>query len=45
MTRYLTYPTELAESLLTLDAKQEQLLQDETALKTLFGEMLHMCLW
>jgi hypothetical protein len=35
----------LAESLLALDDKQEELLQDETALKTLFGEMLHMCLW
>ncbi|PVF95112.1 DUF89 domain-containing protein [Serendipita vermifera] len=35
----------LAASLLDLDKKKEELLGDEAALKALFGEMLHMCLW
>ncbi|CAG7851125.1 Protein-glutamate O-methyltransferase SPCC1393.13 {ECO:0000250/UniProtKB:Q9H993} {ECO:0000250/UniProtKB:Q9H993} [Serendipita indica DSM 11827] len=35
----------LAETLLDLQSKREELAKDEAALKTLFGEMLHMCLW
>ncbi|KAG8802170.1 hypothetical protein FRC18_007625, partial [Serendipita sp. 400] len=35
----------LAQSLLELDSQKEKLSNDEDALKTLFGEILHMCLW
>ncbi|KAG8823876.1 hypothetical protein FRC17_009233 [Serendipita sp. 399] len=36
---------QLARTLLELDSQKEELLGDEDALRVLFGEMLHMCLW
>jgi hypothetical protein len=35
----------LAETIIALDEQKYELQKDETALKTLLGEMMHMCLW
>lgn len=35
----------LAETIIGLDEQKDQLKKDETALRTLLGEMMHMCLW
>lgn len=35
----------LAETMIALDEQKDELQKDETALKTLLGEMMHMCLW
>ena len=35
----------LAETIIALDEQKDELQKDETALKTLLGEMMHMCLW
>jgi len=35
----------LAETIIALDEQKYELQKDEAALKTLLGEMMHMCLW
>lgn len=35
----------LAETIIALDEQKDELQKDEAALKTLLGEMMHMCLW
>ena len=35
----------LAETIIALDDQKDELQKDEAALKTLLGEMMHMCLW
>lgn len=42
----MTFPgLGLAETIIDLDGQRDHLQKDEAALRTLLGEMMHMCLW